>query len=99
MLDAFYGQLEPIAATSAEFARLVADPCWREVYLLSEYVSRLHRAGKNAAGVEVYALAPPPLAGGPDPWSEKLPVEAAMVMEVEVLQELYAHHARTAREA
>jgi hypothetical protein len=76
------------------------DPSWRQVYLLSEYVSRLHQAGKIAAEHDCYAIAPPPLVGGPDPWGEpSLAVEAAMVMEVEVLQRLYADHVAKALEA
>lgn len=99
MLDVFYGQLEPIAETAAEFEAMLTDPSWRQVYLLSEYVSRLHQAGKIAAEHDCYAIAPPPLVGGPDPWGEpSLAVEAAMVMEVEVLQRLYADHVAKALE-
>lgn len=99
MLDVFYGQLEPIAATAAEFEAMLADPSWRQVYLLSDYVARLHQAGKIAAEHDCYAIAPPPLVGGPDPWGDQLAVEAAMVMEVEVLQRLYADHVAKALEA
>lgn len=100
MLDVFYGQLEPLAASPAELAAMTRDPAWREVYLLEGYVRRLHAAGKIAEGEECYALAPPPLFGGPDPWGGPEPgVEAAMVIEVEVLQELYADHVAKALEA
>jgi hypothetical protein len=100
MLDVFYGQLEPIAGTLAEFEAMMNDPSWRQVYLLADYVSRLRRAGKIARDHECYALAPPPLVGGPDPWGDqRLPVEAAMLMEVEILQRLYADHVAKALEA
>src|SRR5690554_5985595 len=56
MLDVFYGQLEPLAASPAEFETLKADPAWREVYLLAGYVRRLHAAGRIAEGEECYAL-------------------------------------------
>lgn len=100
MLDVFYGQLEPLTGSAADFATMARDPSWREVYLLAGYVRRLHAAGKIAEGEECYALAPPPLFGGPDPWGgEPIGVESAMVMEVEVLQELYADHFARALEA
>jgi hypothetical protein len=100
MLDVFFGQLEPIADSADAFESMLGDPSWRQVYLLSDYVARLHAAGKIAGEHECYALAPPPLAGGPDPWGEQvLGVESAMVMDVEVLQRLYADHVAKAQEA
>lgn len=98
MLDVFYGQLEPLAASRAEFAAMVGDLAWREVYLLADYVVRLHGAGKVAGDGEAYALAPPPLAGGPDPWADRLLTESAMVLPVAALQRLYADHVEKAAE-
>lgn len=98
LLDVFYGQLEPLAANAADFAAMVGEPAWQEVYLLADYAVRLHAAGKVAAGEEAYALAPPPLAGGPDPWADRLEVESAMVLPVAALQRLYADHAKKAAE-
>ncbi len=79
MLDVFFGQVEPVAGSVEELQRALNDPAWREVYLFSEFVSRLHRVGKVAAGISCYALAPHPAAGGPDPWGE-LPLDTAAVM-------------------
>ena len=70
LLDVFYGQLEPVADSFAAFQAMVTSPSWQEVYLFSDFVHRLHLAGKVATGTSSYALAPPPLAGGPDPWAD-----------------------------
>jgi hypothetical protein len=99
MLDVFYGELTEVAASRAELERFTSNGSWREVYLLSRFVSDLHQDGKIASGTNCYVLAPPPLAGGPDPWgSEPLSTKSAMVVDVEVLQVTYAQVVRHARE-
>lgn len=99
MLDVFYGELSDVAASSAELERFMDDRSWQEVYLLSRFVLDLHADGKVATGTDCYALAPPPLAGGPDPWGAlPLSTRSAMVVDVEVLQSTYAQVVRHARE-
>jgi hypothetical protein len=91
----FYGEVEEIAGSFEEFQVLMNDPSWQEAYLLSEYVFRLHGVGKVARGTQSYALAPPAIFGGPDPWDQiSLDPAAASLMETETLQSVYAHVVR-----
>jgi hypothetical protein len=100
MLDVFFGLVDEVAPSFADFVAKMDDPGWREVYLLSDFVARLHEAGKVARGTQVYILAPPPAVNGPDPWGrEPLSTAAAMVVDNLVLQSLYSQAARLAREA
>ncbi len=99
MLDVFYGQLEPLAASGAEFAEMVGDPAWREVYLLADYVVRLHAAGKVAGDEEALRTrrrrrSP----AGPIPGPTGCGAESAMVLPVAALQRLYADHVNKAAE-
>lgn len=99
MLDVFYGELSEVACSRGELERFMSDGSWREVYLLSRFVSDLHEDGMIASSTSCYALAPPPLAGGPDPWgSDPLSTKSAMIVDVEVVQVTYAQVVRHVRE-
>jgi hypothetical protein len=91
LLDVFYGQVEQVAASFGEFESQMNDPAWQEVYLFSKQVHDLHQSGKVAAGTSCYAIAPPPLLGGPDPWSiDRFSPESIMVLDALVLQSIYS---------
>ncbi len=91
LLDVFFGQVEQIASSFEEFESQMNDPAWQEVYLLSKQVFDLHLSGKVAAGTSCYAIVPPPLLGGPDPWaSDRISPESVMVLDAVVLQGIYS---------
>jgi hypothetical protein len=99
MLDVFYGQVERVASSFGEFESLASDASWQEVYLLSRFVSELHESGQVASGTDCYVFAPPPLAGGPDPWAQAaLSTRAVMVVDVAVAQGIYSQTSAHARE-
>ena len=100
MLEVFFGQVEPIASSLLEFQSAINDPAWQAVYLLSEFVGRLHSAGKVASGISCYALAPHPSAGGTDPWADSpLDTNAVMLLDAPVWQGICSQLIRTAQEA
>jgi len=100
MLDVFFGQVEEVAPSYETFLQSVDTPSWQEVYLLSDFVFRLHVAGKVAAGIDCYAIAPHPAVGGPDPWSAApLDTESVMIMDAPIWQGVCAQLLLTAREA
>lgn len=100
MLDVFFGQVEPVVASLAEFRTAVDDPAWQAAYLLLEFVYRLHAAGTFATGGSCYAIAPHPAAGGPDPWgSAALETNAVVLMDAPIWQGLCSQFVRAGREA
>jgi hypothetical protein len=100
MLDVFFGHVEEVAGSVAELKAAVDDPAWQAAYLLSDFVYRLHGAGKFASGISCYALAPHPAVGGPDPWgSTPLETDAVMVMDAPGWQALCSQFVLASREA
>jgi len=89
MFDVMYGESERVASTHSEFTSHINNQAWQETYLLSESIYALHQAGHVAADRLCYAIAPPPMIGGPDPWGTALiPINACVVMDVAVWQSL-----------
>jgi hypothetical protein len=91
MLDVFTGKVEKVASDHEEFVRLVNEPAWQEVHLLSRVVLDLHRRGKVPGPGQCYALAPHPASGGPDPArGDAIDPRFVFVMEIEAWQSICA---------
>lgn len=100
LFDVFFGHLEPVAASPEAFHAQLDEPSWQEVYLLSRSVRSLHRAGQRATDRSCYAIAPPPLAGGPDPWAvPEIDPGCTMLMDVMPWQSLCAQVVRASAES
>lgn len=90
-LDVFTGTVEKVAGDREEFVRLVNEPAWQEVHLLSKIVLDLHRRGKVPGPGQCYALAPHPARGGPDPArGDAIDPRFVFVMEIEAWQSICA---------
>lgn len=99
LLDVFFGQVEQIADSRAAFESCTQNPAWQETYLLHDFVVRLIFEGKGASGSSCYAIAPHPIAGGPDPWEgDELDTASVMVMECLPWQSTCSQMVRAARE-
>jgi len=89
MLDVFSGEVVRVAETYSQFVAEVNEMWWQEIYLLSELIDRLHRAGKVAGQGQSYALAPHPAIGGRNPMlGESIEPEFVLVMDMSLWQNL-----------
>lgn len=98
MLDVFFGEVQELAPDRETLGEFLAEPTWRETYLLAATVRALAASGVVARGTECYAIAPHPAVGGPDPWAEAvLDPAAIMVLEGARWQEQCGQFLRQAR--
>jgi hypothetical protein len=87
MLDVLDGTVEKVADSYHEFIRLVNEPWWQEVYLLSGLVNELHRHGKVPGPGQCYVLSPHPAFGGRNPTNgEAVDPRFVLVMDIDQCQ-------------